>query len=105
MGDAMAGNVAKNCIFTMPREILRFYLDGFRNMVLGKTLWKIIAIKLVVMFGILKLFFFPNFLKTTFATDTERANHVLHEITVTHGLHGDSIYQDVRQDHPPLTSR
>ena len=35
------------------------YYDGFRNMRLGKTLWLIIAIKLL-----LKLFFFPNFLKT-----------------------------------------
>lgn len=96
MGDAMANDVAKNCIFTIMRKISRFYLDGFRAMVLGRTLWKIIAIKLVVMFGILKLFFFPNFLNTTYATDAERADHVLHEITVTHGLHGDAIYQDVR---------
>ena len=31
---------------------------------LGKTLWLIIAIKLFIIFFILKLFFFPNFLKT-----------------------------------------
>lgn len=40
------------------------YYDGFRNMRLGKTLWLIIAIKLFIIFFILKLFFFPNFLKT-----------------------------------------
>lgn len=39
------------------------YYDGFRNMRLGKTLWAIIAIKLFIMFAILKVFFFPNFLK------------------------------------------
>ena len=39
------------------------YVDGFRHMTLGKTLWAIILIKLFVIFFILKLFFFPNFLK------------------------------------------
>ncbi len=40
------------------------YYDGFRNMRLGKTLWTIILIKLFIMFAILKVFFFPNFLKS-----------------------------------------
>ncbi|MBR1504103.1 MAG: DUF4492 domain-containing protein [Prevotella sp.] len=39
------------------------YYDGFKNMRLGKTLWAIILIKLFIMFAILKVFFFPNFLK------------------------------------------
>ena len=30
---------------------------------LGKTLWAIILIKLFIIFAILKVFFFPNFLK------------------------------------------
>jgi len=38
------------------------YYDGFRHMQLGKTLWLIILIKLFIMFAILKVFFFPNFL-------------------------------------------
>lgn len=32
-------------------------------MTLGKTLWTIIIIKLFIMFAILKVFFFPNYLK------------------------------------------
>ncbi|EFB93592.1 hypothetical protein HMPREF0648_1741 [Prevotella bivia JCVIHMP010] len=32
-------------------------------MTLGKTLWAIIIIKLFIMFAILRVFFFPNFLK------------------------------------------
>lgn len=32
-------------------------------MTLGKTLWLIIGIKLFIMFAILKVFFFPNFLR------------------------------------------
>ena len=41
----------------------RFYRDGFRQMTWGRTLWVIILLKLFVMFVILKLFFFPSFLR------------------------------------------
>lgn len=44
-------------------RIWRFYIDGFRHMTIGRTLWIIILIKLFVLFFVLKLFFFPNFLK------------------------------------------
>lgn len=39
------------------------YYDGFKHMTLGKTLWAIILIKLFIMFALLKVFFFPNFIK------------------------------------------
>jgi hypothetical protein len=39
------------------------YYDGFRNMTLGKTLWAVILVKLFIMFAVLKVFFFPDFLK------------------------------------------
>jgi hypothetical protein len=32
-------------------------------MTVGKTLWAVILIKLFIIFVVLKLFFFPNFLK------------------------------------------
>ncbi len=44
------------------------YYDGFKHMTLGKTLWAIILIKLFIMFALLKVFFFPNFIKQN--TDT-----------------------------------
>ena len=44
-------------------KVFDLYYDGFRHMKLGRTLWAIILIKLFVIFIILKLFFFPNFLK------------------------------------------
>ncbi len=44
-------------------RVYDLYYDGFKNMRLGKTLWLIILIKLFIMFFILKLFFFPNFIK------------------------------------------
>ena len=63
------------------KRVYTFYIDGFKGMVLGKKLWKIILIKLFIMFAILKLFFFPNFLKTNFQTDEEKSNYVLEQIT------------------------
>lgn len=62
-------------------RILGLYIDGFRSMKLGRTLWKVILIKLLIMFGVLKLFFFPDFLNTNFATDAQRAEYVLEQIT------------------------
>lgn len=44
------------------RKAFDLYYDGFRSMTLGRTLWLIIGIKLFIMFAILKVFFFPNFL-------------------------------------------
>lgn len=43
-------------------DIFHLYYDGFRTMTLGKTLWAIILIKLAVIFLVLKLFFFPNYI-------------------------------------------
>ena len=51
------------------------YYDGFRSMTLGKKLWLVIFIKLFIMFAILKVFFFPNFL-TAHATKGEAADYV-----------------------------
>ena len=62
-------------------KVYRFYLNGFKRMTLGKTLWKIIFIKLFVMFAVLKLFFFPDFLQTNFSTDQQRADHVIEQLT------------------------
>ncbi|MCH9741454.1 MAG: DUF4492 domain-containing protein, partial [Epsilonproteobacteria bacterium] len=41
----------------------------------------IIAIKLFLFFFVMKIIFFPNFLKENFSNDTQRANHVLNELT------------------------
>lgn len=64
-----------------PMKIFRFYRDGFRRMTLGKTLWKIILIKLFIMFAVLKLFFFQDYLGSNFSSDQERAAHVMEQIT------------------------
>jgi hypothetical protein len=63
------------------RNIFLFYYQGFKGMTVGKKLWTIIIIKLIILFLIMKLFFFPNFLKTNFKTDKERSNHVIEQLT------------------------
>lgn len=66
-------------------RIFRFYYEGFKTMTWGRQLWIIIFIKLFIMFAILKVFFFPDFLKTNFKTDQDRSNHVIEELTKTGG--------------------
>ena len=75
-----------NIILTMPMNkkgffyrIFDLYYDGFRNMRLGKTLWAIILIKLFIIFVILKVFFFPNFLRQH--ADGDEAGFVATELT------------------------
>ncbi|HAN00526.1 MAG TPA: DUF4492 domain-containing protein [Marinilabiliales bacterium] len=62
------------------KKIFQFYLEGFKSMTVGKKLWAIILIKLFVMFVVLKLFFFPNFLKKNFSSDQERSEYVLEQL-------------------------
>ncbi|PKP30633.1 MAG: DUF4492 domain-containing protein [Bacteroidetes bacterium HGW-Bacteroidetes-16] len=62
------------------KHIINFYTEGFRSMTIGKKLWLIIFIKLFIMFAILKLFFFPNFLQTNFSTDQERSDYVIEQL-------------------------
>ena len=60
-------------------RVFQFYAEGFREMRLGKTLWLIILLKLFIMFLVLKLFFFPNFLGQ-FDTDDEKEEYVSNEL-------------------------
>ncbi len=63
------------------KKVFFFYYDGFRSMTIGKKLWIIILIKLFIIFAILKIFFFPDFLKTHFKTDQQRSNYVIEQLT------------------------
>lgn len=63
------------------KKIFQFYIEGFRNMRVGKSLWAIIGIKFILFFVIMKMLFFPNFLKENFNTDTQRAEHILNNLT------------------------
>jgi len=49
-------------------------------MTVGKKLWIIILIKLFIIFFILRLFFFPDYLKSRFKSDKERGNYVREQL-------------------------
>jgi len=63
------------------KNIFNFYLDGFRNMTVGKNLWIIILIKLFIMFVILKLFFFQDFLGSKFNNNQDKSDYVMEQLT------------------------
>lgn len=45
-------------------RVIDLYVDGFQHMTIGRTLWAVIIVKLIIIFGVLKLFFFPNYIGT-----------------------------------------
>jgi len=75
-----------NTIFS---KIFYFYRDGFRSMTVGKKLWIIILIKLFILFAILRIFFFHDFLESNFTSDDERSEYVIEQLTKTKKLHDD----------------
>lgn len=60
-------------------SVWNFYLEGFRSMTLGRTLWIIILVKLFIMFAILKIFFFPSFLGDQ-PTEVDKSDYVGQEL-------------------------
>lgn len=63
------------------KGVVDFYVDGFKNMTVGKKLWAIIFIKVIILFFVFKLFFFPDLLKENYANDDDRARAVATELT------------------------
>ncbi|MDE5997381.1 MAG: DUF4492 domain-containing protein [Muribaculaceae bacterium] len=63
------------------KGIVDFYVDGFKNMTVGKKLWAIIFIKIIILFFVFKLFFFPDLLKENYDNDDDRARAVATELT------------------------
>lgn len=62
-------------------KIFYLYYDGFRNMTLGKSLWLVIILKLLIIFGFLKIFIYDKSLKTNFQTQEEKSEFVSKNLT------------------------
>ena len=60
-------------------HVAHFYIDGFRQMTWGRTLWILILVKLIIMFVVLRMIFFPRFL-SRFDTEGERRQYVSDEL-------------------------
>jgi hypothetical protein len=68
-------------IYKTVYNVFIFYRDGFRNMTdWGKKAWIVLVIKLVIIFAIIRLFFFPDFLAKKFDNDSERSAYVRNQI-------------------------
>ncbi|HEH4501368.1 TPA: DUF4492 domain-containing protein [Campylobacter coli] len=61
-------------------RIFNFYKEGFKNLTLGKTLWKIIFIKLFIMLIVLKPFVFDVNFNSIFKNDNEKSNFVIENL-------------------------
>lgn len=57
-------------------NIYRFYFDGFKNMTVGKTLWKLIFVKLFIILVFLKYFVHDTNFKTVYKTEEEKTSFV-----------------------------
>lgn len=62
------------------RRIFYLYVDGFRDMTVGRQLWAIILIKLAILFLVFKLFFFKDELSSRYPDDESRAAAVRTEM-------------------------
>jgi hypothetical protein len=75
-------------LYPLFNRLFYFYYDGFRNMTTwGRKVWIIIIIKLFIIFAILKLFFFPDFLQKKFSDDNQRSEYVLEQLINSSGSH------------------
>lgn len=59
-------------------SIYKFYLDSFRNMTWGRQLWWIILIKIIILFVILRCFFFKPVLAGK--SEEQKIEHVSNQL-------------------------
>ena len=59
-------------------SIWNFYADGFRNMTWGRPLWILIFLKVIVLFLVLRMFFFEPVLSGK--TEEQKIEHVGKEL-------------------------
>lgn len=55
-------------------SIWNFYVEGFRNMTWGRTLWWLILLKVIILFAVLRAFFFQPVLSGK--TEEQKIEHV-----------------------------
>ena len=60
-------------------KVFHLYYDGFKAMTIGKTLWTVILIKLAIIFLVLKIFFFPNYIDSK-AKNQDKTDFISKEI-------------------------
>lgn len=69
-----------NKLCHLARSVWRFYRDGFASMTVGRTLWLVIAVKLAIIFLVLRLFLMPDVLSRD-APGGDKAAYVAGQLT------------------------
>jgi hypothetical protein len=59
--------------------IFNFYVEGFRNMTWGRQLWWLILLKIILLFLVLRAFFFKPALADK--SEEQKIEHVGNELT------------------------
>lgn len=62
-------------------RVADLYVDGFRNMTVGRTLWVLIILKVALLLLVFKLIFFPDLLQRDYDSDQDRAQAVRSSLT------------------------
>lgn len=61
------------------KSVWLFYVEGFKNMTWGRQLWFLIFLKVIVLFLVLRMFFFKPILSGK--DEEEKIEHVGRELT------------------------
>lgn len=59
-------------------NIWNFYAEGFKNMTWGRPLWFLILLKLIILFAVLRVFFFEPVLAGK--TEEQKIEHVGYQL-------------------------
>lgn len=63
------------------KSVARLYVDGFKSMTWGRTLWLLIILKFFLLFVVLRVFFFKPVLSGK--TEQEKIEHVAQQLQGT----------------------
>ena len=58
--------------------IYDFYVEGFRNMTRGRQLWWVIMLKVILLFAVLRVFFFKPVLAGK--SEEQKIEHISNEL-------------------------
>lgn len=58
------------------QTVYGFYLEGFKKMVIGRVLWKIVALKIALIVLVLNYFVYDRSIKTEYKTEQQRSDFV-----------------------------
>lgn len=58
------------------KSIYGFYLEGFKKMVIGKTLWKIVFVKIALILLVLNYFVYDRSINTEYKSEKQKSDFV-----------------------------